>query len=72
MIAAEEAEAIARARAKEKKWGLMEPIEVRELRNRSGLRAYEVVSDPSKRGTKARFTIDAITGLILEEGYVSY
>jgi hypothetical protein len=34
------------------------------------LRSYRVVSNPARRGTKARFVIDAVTGAILEEGYI--
>ncbi len=70
MISAEEAENIARARAEELNWGLMEPIMIRERRSPEGAREYYVVSNPAVLGTKSRFTIDAETGKITDEGYL--
>lgn len=72
MMNHDEAIAIAKARASERGWALREPLSVTERRSWSGkLRTYKVVSDPRMRGTKAHFTIDAVTGAILDEGYLS-
>jgi hypothetical protein len=39
-------------------------------RARKGGRS-EISTDPSKRGAKARFVIDATSGEVLSEGYLS-
>jgi hypothetical protein len=71
MITREDAVAIARTRAQQQGWGLVEPLAVTQRRGWTGrLLRYEVVSNPAARGPKARFTIDASTGAILSEGYI--
>lgn len=71
MITSDEAAAIARERAGRNGWGLLEPLEVVHRRPWFGAGGrYEVRSDPTMRGTKAHFAIDAATGAILREGYV--
>jgi hypothetical protein len=71
MITQDEAVAVARARAVEKGWALLDPINVSKRVGWSGkIKSYCVESDPALRGSKSRFTIDATTGVILEEGYV--
>ena len=71
MISDTEAVAIARARAVKNGWPLVDPLRVTVRRDWSGeLRHYEIVSDPSRRGAKTRFTIDASTGAIRTEGYL--
>ena len=63
---------IARARAAQNGWGFGEPLEIIERRPwfRSGRGRFEIVTNAGKRGTKARFVIDAVTGEILHEGYI--
>jgi hypothetical protein len=71
MITPEAAEAIARARAAAQGWGIVEPLVVEARHGWNGkIRSYNVDSNPAKRGTKVRFTIDAETGDILSEGYL--
>ena len=71
MISREQAADVARARARELGWGLREPLEITERRSWSGkVTRYNIASDPRMLGTKARFTIDAVNGLILDEGYI--
>lgn len=71
MIDEEQAIAIARARAQERGWGFREPAWVTtRVSWRGRVTRYEVVTDPTMRGTAARFTIDAKSGSILEEGYI--
>jgi hypothetical protein len=71
MITQDEAVAIARARAMEKGWGLVEPLSVIQRRGWLGkIKSYSIESNPAMRGTKTRFTIDANSGAILEEGYI--
>jgi len=71
MITNDEAVTIARARAKEKGWGLLEPLAVSHRRSWSGqIKSYCVESNLAMRGTKTRFTIDAETGAILSEAYI--
>ena len=71
MITPDDAMRIAISRAKERGWGLAEPISVETRRTWSGrIKSYEIRSNPRLRGTKARFTIDAETGSILAEGYL--
>ena len=63
---------IARARAVEKGWAFAEPISVEKRLNWSGrLIRFEITTNFGYRGSIARFTIDATTGAILSEGYVS-
>jgi hypothetical protein len=63
---------IARARAAENGWGFVEPLEIIERRPWFGSVGgrFEIMTNAGKRGTKARFVIDAVTGRILHEGYI--
>jgi hypothetical protein len=62
---------IARARAAEKQWAFAEPIDVMHHRGWfGGAGRFEIETNAGKRGTKARFVIDAATGAILSEGYI--
>lgn len=71
MITREEAIGIARARAAENGWGIVEPIDVRERQSWSGeIRSFEIRSNPAKHGTKVRFTIDSSSGRVIDEGYL--
>jgi len=71
MITSEQAATIARERAQAQGWGLVEPLAVLPRRAWFGkVRSYTIESNPLKRGTKARFEIDARTGAILSEGYL--
>jgi hypothetical protein len=72
MIDSEAALEIARSRAAQKGWGFADPIEVvvRSGWFGSGKR-FEISSNADKLGTKTRFLIDAATGTILSEGYIS-
>jgi hypothetical protein len=73
MIERQEALAIARRRAAENGWGLAEPAHVEEVRADWGrkIKAYLVSSNPRLRGGRTRFTIDAETGEVLEEGHIA-
>lgn len=72
MIDRETAVAIARSRAADKGWGFAEPALVVHRRDWFGKGGrYEISTDPAKRGAKARFVIDALTGEILSEGYIA-
>jgi hypothetical protein len=72
MITGSEAVQIARARAIENGWGFTEPIQTVERRAWSGaINRYEIETNAGRLGTKARFVIDANTGTILSEGYIS-
>jgi uncharacterized membrane protein YkoI len=63
---------IARRRAAEKGWAFAEPIAVRLRRGWfGGADRYEIETNANNRGTKARFVIDAATGAIVSEGYIS-
>jgi len=71
MISKDEAIEIATKRANENGWGFVEPIDVVSRRNWSGETVkYEIESLYGQLGTKCLFTIDAITGEILSEGYI--
>lgn len=72
LISRDEALHIALARAQERGWSLGEGVVVSEIREGwpRRLRKYEVATDPALRGTRARFTIDAETGEIIEEGFM--
>ena len=72
MIERETAVEIARARAAQNGWGFAEPLDIIERRpwfGRGGGR-FEIMTNAGKRGTKARFVIDAESGEILHEGYI--
>ncbi len=71
MISAEEALAAARSRAQEKNWFFSDPVECEFRRGWFGLSScYNIETNAGRRGTKARFVIDAETGAILDEGYI--
>jgi hypothetical protein len=73
MITREQAVEIARRRAAEKGWSLAEPAHVEDVRGDFGrtVKAYRVGSNPRLRGGRSRFTIDAESGAILDEGHIS-
>lgn len=72
MIERADAIEIARKRAAEKDWAFAEPLEVVIRRGwLGGVIRFEIETNAGKRGTKARFVIDARTGEILSEGYLS-
>jgi hypothetical protein len=69
----EEAAAIevARMRAMEQGWDFSEPLDVIHHRGWLGSPGhYTIETNAGKLGTKARFVIDATTGIILSEGYI--
>lgn len=64
---------IARKRASEKGWAFAEPLEVVTRRGwLGGADLFEIGTNASKRGTKTRFVIDAMTGEIVSESYLSH
>ena len=72
MIERDQAIEIARQRAAEKGWAFAEPLDV--LIRRSwcrGVSRFEIETSAGNLGAKARFVIDAKTGEIISEGYVS-
>jgi hypothetical protein len=72
MIEQDQAIKIARERAATNGWAFADPLEVVIRRGWfGGINRYEIESNVGKRGTKARFVIDAKTGKITSEGYVS-
>ncbi len=72
MIEQDQAIKIARERAATNGWAFAEPLEVVIRRGwLGGINRYEIATNAGKRGTKARFVIDAKTGKITSEGYVS-
>jgi uncharacterized membrane protein YkoI len=63
---------IARKRASEKGWAFAEPLEIVIRRGwLGGVVRFEIETNAGKRGTKARFVIDARSGKIISEGYLS-
>jgi hypothetical protein len=72
MIDASTALKIARARADQRGWAFAEPVQVQHRRHWFGSGGrYEVETNAGRRGTKARFVIDAANGQILSEAYIS-
>jgi hypothetical protein len=72
MIEQNQAIEIARDRASEKGWAFAEPLAVVIRRGwLGGVSRFEIETNADKRGTKARFVIDANTGEIVSEGYLS-
>jgi len=62
---------IARTRAEKRGWAFAEPLDVVHRRGwRGHTDCFEIETNSGKRGTKARFVIDAETGAILSEGYI--
>lgn len=71
MIGRDDAIEIARKRAAEKGWGFAEPLDIIERRGWFGKPGrFEIETNAGKRGTKARFVIDAATGDVVSEGYI--
>ena len=71
MIERDTAIEIARTRATENGWTFADPVQVVHRRGWFGqLNRYEIETNAGMRGTKARFTIDAQTGEVLDEGYL--
>ena len=72
MIEEDHAIQIARDRASAKGWAFAEPLSVVMRRGwLGGVSRFEIETNAGKRGTKARFVIDAKTGAIVSEGYLS-
>lgn len=73
MIEADEAVAIARERAEANGWRWSEPISCELRRGGFGNHGarYEIWTNAESRGTKARFTIDAELGAVIDQGYVA-
>ncbi len=62
---------LARLRAEANGWAFAEPVDIVHRRGWFGRGdRFEIETNAGKRGTKARFVIDATTGDILSEGYV--
>jgi uncharacterized membrane protein YkoI len=71
MISKEDAIEIARKRARQNDWAFVEPLAVIERRGWQGeLLRFEIETNAGKRGTKARFTVDANSGEIAAQGYI--
>jgi uncharacterized membrane protein YkoI len=71
MITGSEAIEIARARAGEKGWAFVDPVDLVERRSWAGaVTRYEIATNDGKLGAKARFVVDAATGQVLSDGYV--
>ena len=72
MIEEDHAIQIARDRASAKGWAFAEPLSVvMRWGWLGGVSRFEIETNAGKRGTKARFVIDAKTGAIVSEGYLS-
>lgn len=72
MIERDQAIEIARKRAAEKEWAFVEPLNVVIRRGWLGaVSRFEIETNAGNLGTKARFVIDAKTGEIVSEGYIS-
>ena len=72
MIERDQAIEIARKRAAEKGWPFAEPLDLIIRRGwLGGVSRFEIETNAGNLGTKARFVIDAKTGEIVSEGYVS-
>lgn len=71
MIDRDEAVRLARARAAERGWAFSDEVSVVHRRGWFGRHdKFEIETNPTLLGTKARFVIDAETGEILDEGYI--
>jgi hypothetical protein len=73
MIDREAAIEIARRRAAEKGWPFTEPVEVISRRRwlSGSVFRFDIETNAGNLGTKARFAIDAATGEVISEGYIS-
>jgi hypothetical protein len=72
MITRDAAIEVARKRATELGWAFTEPLDI-VVRQRwfGGVDRYEITTNAGMLGTKARFVINATTGKIRDEGYIS-
>ena len=71
MINHETAVEVARKRAQKNNWGFSEPVEVVHRRGWFGKPGrFEIETNASRLGTKARFVVKEDTGEIIAEGYV--
>jgi hypothetical protein len=71
MIDEDQAIQIAKERASEMSWAFVEPLDVVVRKGWfGGVSRFEIETNSGKRGTKARFVIDAKTGKVLSEGYI--
>ena len=62
---------VARARAQENGWGFGGRIRVIHRRGWFGQNdRFEIESNAGNLGTKARFVIDAVSGEVIDEGYL--
>lgn len=72
MIKRDQAIEIARSEASKNGWAFVEPLEIVIRRGWFGnVIRFEIETNAGNRGTKARFSIDARTGDIVSDGYVS-
>jgi hypothetical protein len=72
MIERIEAIEIARKRAKQNGWAFAAPINIEHRRGWfGGMDRFEIETNAGKKGTKAKFVINASTGEIISEGYIS-
>lgn len=72
MIDEQTALAIARAAAASQGWSFSEPAECRLRRNWLGKpQSWDIRTNAGKKGTVAKFTIDATDGQVIEKGYVA-
>lgn len=64
---------IARERAEANGWAFSEPLALVHRRAWFGWGRcrFEIETKAGKRGTKAHFVIDGVTGEVLSEGYIS-
>lgn len=63
---------IAQQRAIKNGWAFIEPVVVNIRKTWGGkITKYEIESNAEVLGSKARFIIDAATGEIISEGYIS-
>jgi hypothetical protein len=71
MIDESAAIALARAAAEKEGWSFVEPVAATFRRAWSGNGGrWEIHTNPSVRGARARFIIDASDGSVLEKGYI--
>jgi hypothetical protein len=71
MLEQDQAIIIARDRASALGWAFAEPLSIIVRRDWfRGISRIEIETNAGKRGTKARFVIDAKTGEIVSEGYI--
>ena len=72
MISADDAVAFARERARNNGWFFSDSVKCEFGQGWFGSKSrYEIETNAGRLGTKARFVIDAETGAIIDEGYIS-